>query len=114
MAEISVRVAGLTTLDKEEIDGSPGVTFKQIAVPKGAQGELVTFTAIFAMSALATLAAYLLRKHNEEEFEEVVEMVYPDGRTERRTVRYRGKKVEPPEAAIIRQIVSPMSSAGGD
>ena len=113
MADIIVRVAGLTTLDKEEIDGSPGVTFKQIAVPKGAQGELITFTAIFAMSALATLAAYLLRKHDEEEFEEIVELVHPDGRIERRTVRYRGKKVEAPEAEIIKQIVAPLSSAGG-
>jgi 2-methylaconitate cis-trans-isomerase PrpF len=107
MAELTVRLEGLTKLDVLEIERRPDVRFEEATIPDGSHGEVTVFAAIFAMSALATLAAYLLRKVNNESFSEVVVITHPDGRTERRTVKWQKGSAEAPEAAIIRQIRGP-------
>lgn len=104
MSEVTVSVSGLTTLDKLELEGTPGVTFEEVDVPPSSQGELTLFTAYFVMTGLATLAAYLLRKHDGQSFEETVIITHPDGRREERRVKWNRTSTAPPEAEIIRQI----------
>jgi hypothetical protein len=110
MTEASVRVAGLTKLDVQEVqreiqrEGVEGVRFEEAPVPEGSHGEVALFTAIFVMGALSTLASYLLRKHDNQTFEDVIEIEHADGRRERRVIRWNSAKSEAPKADIIRQI----------
>ena len=107
MENSTVRIEGLTKFDTLEIGRHSDVTFEEASLPEGSHGEVTVFAAIFAMSALSALAAYLLRKHNNKSFEETVEIQHPDGRREKRTVRWSSSKSEAPEADIIRQIQRP-------
>ena len=107
MTEMTVQIHGLLKLDVKEIEDEDGVRFEKQMVPEGSHGEVALFTAIFAMSALTTLAAYLLRKHDNQTFEETVEIQHPDGRSERRVVKWSSASSEAPEADIIRQIRGP-------
>jgi hypothetical protein len=104
MAEPEFKLHGLTKLDTRELGKSPGVRYEESTVPEGSHGEVTLFTAIFAMSALTALASYLLRKHNDQSFEETVDVSYPDGRREKRKIRWKSTSREAPEAEIVRQI----------
>jgi len=108
MTEMNVRISGLTKLETKELEKEPGIRFEKDAVPEGSHGEVILFVAIFSMSALTTLAAYLLRKHENKSFEETVEVVHPDGRVERKVIRYKHDKTQAPDAAIIGQIRGPV------
>jgi len=108
MAEIEVRVSGLDKVDQLDMEVEPGVRFEEMDVPAGSHGELTLLTAYFAMSALSTLAAYLLRKHDGESFEEVVEIVHTDGHIEKRHVKWTRDSSEAPPAEIIKQIRGPL------
>ena len=108
MNERVVSIAGLNKLDQLDLEGTPGVRFEEIEVPPGAQGELTLLTAYFAMTALTALAAYLLRKHEGEAFEEDVTITHPDGRIEVRRIRYKADRSAPPEADILRQLRGPI------
>ena len=99
-----VYVHRLTKLDFKELENTEGLRFEEQTVPDGSHGEVTLFTAIFSMSALLTLAAYLLRKHEYQTFEETIEIHHTDGRIEKRTIKWNSKKIEAPEADIIRQI----------
>jgi hypothetical protein len=102
MAEATVALEGLSKLDKLELERL--IRFEANPVPQGTHGEAVLFTAYFAMTALTALAAYLLRKHDYKSFEETIVIEHPDGRKERRTVKWNSSKSEAPEADIIAQI----------
>ena len=108
MTEMSVSIQGLKKIDYLEMKNEGGVRFEEQPVPKGSHGEVTLFTAIFAMSALMTLAAYLLRKHDNQSFEETVTIKHPDGRIETRTIKWDSKKSEAPKADIIKQIRGPL------
>ena len=105
---MSVRISGLSKLDSKEMQNIEGIQFQEQMVPEGSHGEVTLFTAVFAMSALMTLAAYLLRKHDKQSFEETVEITHPDGRIEKRTIKWNSVKSEAPEAEIIEQIRGPL------
>lgn len=107
MAEIEVRVSGLDKVDQLEMEEERGVRFEEMDVPAGSHGELTLLTAYFAMSALTTLAAFLLRKHSGESFEELVEIVHPDGGVEKRHVKWDRRSSEA-TADIIKQIRGPL------
>jgi len=104
MDETKVSISGLTKYDVLELQGTPGIEFEEVKIPEGAQGELTLLTAAFAMSALSTLAAFLLRKHDGASFEETVVIRKPDGQTEERHVKWKRDSSSAPEADIIRQI----------
>lgn len=108
MHEPVVSISGLNKFDQLELEGTPGVRFEEVQVPPGAQGELTVVTVYFAMSALTALAAYLLRKHDGETFEEKVTINYPDGRSEERWVKYNRNSSSAPEADILKQIRGPL------
>ncbi len=104
MSDMTVSISGLNNLDKLEIGAQPGVRFEEMTLPPGSHGELTLLTAYFAMTALTTLAAYLLRKHDGQSFEEVVVITHPDGRREERRIKWNRTSTAPPEAEIVRQI----------
>lgn len=104
MNEPKIRLTGLTKFDKAELGDRPGIEYQKAELEAGQHGVVDVFTATIAMALISTAAAYLLRKHNETSFDEVVELEHSDGRIERRVVRYRTGQSEAPEASIIKQI----------
>jgi hypothetical protein len=108
MSDMTVSISGLNNLDRLEIGTQSGVRFEPVEVPRGAHGEMTLLTAYFAMTALTALAAYLLRKHDGQSFEEIVVITHPDGRREERRIKWNRTSTAPPDAEIIRQIRSPL------
>jgi len=102
--QISFRISGLTKLDRLELQETPTVTFEEVTLPMNVHGDVITYVALFGMPALSAIAAYLLRKHDGESFEEVVEEIRPDGTIYKRSIRYSRDATEAPDASIIRQI----------
>lgn len=102
-SESTLRVRGLTKLDKKQLS-DPGITFTEETLDDHAHGEVVTLVAIVTTSAIGALAAYFLRKHRGESFEETVEEVRPDGTIKRRVVKYSKSSSEAPDAAVIAQL----------
>jgi hypothetical protein len=110
VAEVKIRLTGLTKFDRRDLGDAPGMEYQEATLDTGQHGEVATLTVMVTMALVSTVAAYLLRKHGRQSFEEDVEIVHPDGRTERRHVRWRAESAEPPEPAIIRQIQSGIAS----
>ena len=104
MADATVRIDGLTKLDKMQIGTVPGVSFEESTIPDGSHGEVTVLAAVFTLQALATLAAFVLRKQNNESFSETVEIQHADGRKEKRVIKWTKDSAEAPDASIIRQI----------
>jgi hypothetical protein len=104
MANEVIRLQGLTKLDRYEIGEGEGISYEEAELEGGAHGEVTLFTAMITMALVSTVAAYLLRKHSGESFEEDVEIIHADGSIERRRIRYKAQSAEAPEAAVIRQI----------
>ena len=99
-----IRVSGLTKLERLELAEFDGVDFSEEALNGDAHGEVTVFTALIAVSAISALAAWLLRRHDYQRFEETVEVVHADGRFERHAIRWEGRSVQAPEAELVRQI----------
>jgi hypothetical protein len=99
-----IRLFGLTRFDRRDLGEVEGIEYQDSPLAEGAHGEVAIFTAAVVMSALSAVAAYLLRKHGGQSFEEDFEEIYPDGRVVRRTIRYRAHNSQAPEADIIRLI----------
>lgn len=105
MSELTqIRLGGLTKFDKADLGSDPGIVYEESELDSGQHGEVTVFTVMLTMALVSTFAAFLLRKHNEQSFEEDIEIVHPDGRIERRKIRWRANSSEAPEASIIRQI----------
>jgi hypothetical protein len=104
MDEPRIRVKGLTKLDRRDLGDAPGINYEEATLDSGMFGEVGTFTVIVTMALVSTLAAYLLRKHGGQSFEEDVEIIHRDGRVEKRRIRFRADQSEAPQADIIRQI----------
>jgi hypothetical protein len=102
--DVEYRISGLTKLDALELTGDPSFRLQENSIPDGTYGELTTITAYVAVSGIAALAAFLLKKHNGEEFVEEVEEVKPDGSIKRRVVKWKKSSTEAPDASIIKQI----------
>lgn len=112
MTEATVSITGLTKLDKMEMEGTPGVRFEEVPAPRGSHAELTLFTAYFAVTAVAALAAYLLRTTENESGDVTVEIHHPSGKIEKRIVKWDKSSAKAPQAEIIRQILgSGLSSA---
>ncbi len=107
MSESTFRIRGLTKLDQRQLS-DPGITFTEERLDGHDHGEVVTLVAIVASSAITALAAYFLRKHRGESFEESVEEVRADGTVKRRVVKYSKSSSEPPDAAVLRQLRGPL------
>jgi len=95
---------GVTKREKMQLSSEPDIKFEEEEIPDGAIGEPATFIIMVTMAALSTLAAYLLRKHKGESFEEDVEERLPDGTVKIRKVKWTKSSSEAPEADIIKQI----------
>jgi hypothetical protein len=106
MDEPKIRLTGLTKFDRRDLGERSGIQYEEAKLSAGEYGEVATFTVLITMALVSTAAAYLLRKHGRQSFEEEVEIVYPDGRIEHRRVRWRAESAEAPEASIIKQIQS--------
>ena len=104
MGEAKVRLHGLTKFDRSELGKMEGLEYSEEELDAGAHGEVTTFTVVFTMALISTLAAYLLRKHKGSSFEEYVEIIHSDGRIERRKISWNSHSSEAPEADIIKQI----------
>jgi hypothetical protein len=104
MAEPKIVLHRLTKFDQHDLGHAEGIEYAEAALDPSLQGEVVLFTAIVTMSLISTVAAYLLRKHNRNVFEEEIEIRYPDGTVQTRRIRWNADSTEPPEAALIRQI----------
>jgi hypothetical protein len=102
--EATFEIGGLTRIDALRLRDREGVTIHESDIPAGTYGEPVTFTMVVTATALATLAAYLLRKHQGETFLEEVNITHPDGRKERRRVHWTKSATEAPESSIIKAI----------
>jgi hypothetical protein len=99
-----IRLGGLTKLDCQDLGQAEGITYEKAELEEGAHGEVAVFTVMVSMALISTFAAYLLRKHDRQSFEEDVEVVHADGRIERRHIRWNSQSSEAPDAEIIRQI----------
>ena len=102
--ETLYRISGLTKFDALELQADPAFRVEENSVPDGTHGELTTLTAYVAVSGIAALAAFLLRKHHGEEFVEEVEEVKADGSIKRHIVKWKKDSTEPPDASVIKQI----------
>ena len=102
--DITFEIGGLTRIDALRLRDREGVTIREAPLPEGTYGEPLTFTLIVTAGALSTLAAYLLRKHEGEEFAEEVTVTHPDGRVEKRRVHWKKSATEAPESSIIKAL----------
>jgi hypothetical protein len=102
--EIMYRISGLTKIDQLELATDPTFILEEASVPSGTHGEVITLTALVAASAVTALGAFLLRKHEGESFEEVIEEVHPNGTIKRHIIRWKHDSAEPPDASIIKQL----------
>lgn len=100
----SIRVLGMTALDRVTLGKIPGVTFSEVEIPDRTHGEVVTLVAIIAPLAIPALAAYFLKKHEGETFEEHIEVTAADGTVIKRTIRYRKDASTSPDAEVIKQL----------
>jgi hypothetical protein len=105
MAEVQIRLLGLTKFDRDDLGEREGIEYEAVPLDAGTHGEVATFTALVALPLIGAVAAFFLSSHKGQTFEEDLEVVYPDGRVVRRTVRYRAHSSQAPEAEIIRQIL---------
>lgn len=96
--------SGLTRIEALRLKDVPGVEVREDSLPPGVYGEPTTLTIVVTVAALSAVAAYLLRKHDEQYFEEEVTVHHPDGRTERRRVRWQSSKTEAPHDSVIKAI----------
>jgi hypothetical protein len=107
--ELRVRLHGLSKRDKLDLGEKPGIEYTETTLRTGAQGEVTVFTVMVTMALIQTVAAYLLRKHDNTSFEEEIEIVKPNGEIERRRIRYRSDRAEPPDKQLLEQIRGPLS-----
>lgn len=109
--ETVIRVAGLSKLDKIElnqmIDGDR-VTFEDETLESGQYGEPMTIVAIIvvAIPTIAALAAWALKHRNSESFEETIEIVHPDGSKEIKHIKKTASSSAPPSADMLQQLAS--------
>jgi len=104
--EITYRLHGISRLQKMQLGKSAGVDFEPEPIPDSAYGEPATFTMVVAVSAIATLAAYLLKDRKDSESFVEVEECRPDGTKITKRIQLRsseevaGKEI----SAIVKQI----------
>ena len=98
------RISGLTKFDRIELKDDSNFHFEENTVPDDSHGELTTLSAYVVVSGISALAAFLIRKHRNEEFHEEVEEIKPDGSVTRRVVKWKKESADPPEASVIKQI----------
>lgn len=103
-SDVLYEVTGLTRIEAERVRLHTGVTVTPVPIPDGAYGEPVTFTMVVTLTGLSALAAYLLRKGDDQEFREEVTTIHPDGRRETRRVHWRRSTTEAPESGVIKAI----------
>ena len=110
--DITFEIDGLTRIDARRMRDQDGVTLREASLPEGVYAEPVSFTLIVTAAALGTLAAYLLRKHQAEEFVEDITITHPDGRKEKRRIHWKKSATEAGEASIIKAITGLFSIGG--
>jgi hypothetical protein len=103
--DVTFEIGGLTRIDAQRLRDRDGVTLREAALPQGTYGEPITFTMVVTVAALSTLAAYLLRKHQGEEFVEEIIIKHPDGRQEHRRVHWTKSATEAPEPSVIKALM---------
>ncbi len=110
--DMTFEMDGLTRIDALRLRDRDGVTIREAALPEGTYGEPVSFTLVVTAAALGTLAAYLLRKHQGEEFVEEITITHPGGRKEQRRIHWKKSAAEAGEASIIKAIAGLFSIGG--
>jgi hypothetical protein len=115
LAGASLRVRGLTSLDKVDLErqlasttGELEAKFEEEPSAAGTHGELATFIAVVAISyaAIAAFSIWVCRRSRAEEYEQEIERFYPDGTVERYRIRIVRNSSDPPEAGVIKQIAA--------
>lgn len=104
MEVVEIRVPNLHKIDMLEHSDVEGFRFEECKVPDGTHGELTLYTLVLSLTAISALAAYFLKKHDRQSFEESYEIVRADGSSEVRTIKWSASSSEAPEADLIEQI----------
>jgi len=104
-----IRIPAVNKLDRLELEAamSDQVTFGPgPQVPGTAYGEPATVVATLLLSAAAlrVLAVWLARRHSTDTITETFEVLHPDGRIEKQTLRVERKASESAEPAILRAL----------
>jgi len=110
--EVTFEIGGLTRIDALRLRDRDGVTLREAALPQGTYGEPITFTMVVTVTALSTLAAYLLRKHQSEEFHEEIIINHPDGRQEHRSAHWTKSATEAPEPSVVKALMGSLRIGG--
>ncbi|WP_370949612.1 hypothetical protein AB5J62_19250 [Amycolatopsis sp. cg5] len=109
MSTAKFRLPGLSRADALELGefaDDDAISFHHDPVPDGNFGDLGLVTGIVAVAALKGLIGYLVYRHRGKSFEQVIEIEHPDGRIERRSVKWRDTSSEPIDAALAKQLGS--------
>ncbi|SDW51410.1 hypothetical protein SAMN05421504_101790 [Amycolatopsis xylanica] len=109
MSTAKFRLPGLSRADALELGefvDRESVSFDHEPVPDGSFGDLGLVTGVVAVVALKGLIGYLVYRHRGKSFEQVIEIQHPDGRIERRTVKWRDTSSEPVDAALAKELGS--------
>jgi hypothetical protein len=123
LSAIKLRIPGMSRSDSLELTefvDRESVTLDLDGIPDGTFGDLgvVTATVVVSPFALKAFIAYLVYRHRGKSFEQNIETVYPDGRIERRTVKYRDTSGEPIDTALAKELSSatgiPLDKIFGD
>lgn len=104
MNDVRIRLAGLTKFDTRDLGANAGIEYVESGLEPDSHGEVTLFTAMISISLISTVAAFLLRKHNHQSFEQEIEIEHADGRIEKRRIRWSGESSEAPDAKVIAQI----------
>ncbi|MGW0769275.1 hypothetical protein [Streptomyces sp. NPDC002676] len=111
MSASKLRLSGLSRSDALELGefvDRGAIAFHHEPVPEGSFGDLGVVTVELVASAIALkgMVSYLLYRHRGKSFEQVVEIEHPDGRIERRTVKWRDTSSEPIDSALVKELAS--------
>ncbi|MFF4485980.1 hypothetical protein ACFY0F_05690 [Streptomyces sp. NPDC001544] len=111
MSASKIRLPGLSRSDALELGefvDREAIVFRNDPVPEGSFGDLgmVTVELVASAIALKGMVSYLVYRHRGKSFEQVVEIEHPDGRVERRTVKWRDTSSEPIDSALAKELGS--------
>lgn len=111
MSASKLRLPGLSRSDALELGefvDRGAIAFHHEPVPEGSFGDLGVVTGAVAVSVIALrgMVSYLAYRHRGKSFEQVFEIEHPDGRIERRTVKWRDTSSEPIDSALAKELAS--------
>jgi hypothetical protein len=110
---IKLRVSGLDKLDSRDLERElhDDVSFEQEQLTSDQAGEPATVIAVITITALGlrVLAQWLMKQRKRGRIDYTVDVEYPDGRREKRTVTIETSSSEPGSAEVIEKLGAALS-----